>query len=142
MPPGLSDGLRAGAETPGTVPAVGVRDAPTGVGGVRTVMAAAAAGSVRRLAALPVAVRVTDVTVAAVSGTVTCACSCRWAEVASTAPRSHEDVPSSLPQPKVKRGVPALAGVARSWILASGTLPPVVQAATAHWAACPRSRLC
>src|ERR1700749_3612018 len=86
-------------------------------------------------------VRLTDVTVDAVTGTVTSAWSCRGAEFASTAPRSHEDVPSALPQPEVKPGAPPLAGVACNWIVASGTSPPVVQALTVHWAACPRSVL-
>jgi hypothetical protein len=105
-------------------------------------MAADAAGSVCRFAALPVAVRLTDVTVVAVRGTVSCAWSCRRAEPASTAPRLHEDVPSALPQPKLKSGVPAPAGDVRSWILASGTLPPVAQADTAQCVCCPRSPLC
>ena len=95
-------------------------------------MAPDAAGSVRRLAALPVAVRLTEVTVVAVTGTVSCARSSRIAEVASTAPRSHKAVPSPFPQPKLKLGVPAPEGVARNWSLTSGTLPPVVQASTAH----------
>jgi hypothetical protein len=84
---------------------------------------------------LPVTVRLTDVTDDAVTGTVTCAWSCRGAEFASTAPRSHEDVPSALPQPKLKPGAPTLGGVACSWMVASGTAPPVVQALTAHCAA-------
>ena len=84
---------------------------------------------------LPVTVRLTDVTDVAVTGTVTCAWSCRGAEFASTAPRSHEDVPSALPQPKLKPGAPPLAGIACSWMVASGTSPPVVQALTVHCAA-------
>ena len=90
---------------------------------------------------LPMTVKLTDVTVDAVTGTGTSAWSCRGAEFASTAPRSHEDVPSALPQPKVKPGAPPLAGVACNWTVASGTSPPVVQALTVHWAACPRSVL-
>jgi hypothetical protein len=140
LPPGLSVGI--GAETPIGATAGSDAVAPTGVGGARTVMDADAFGSVCRFAALPVAVRLTDATVAAVSGTVSCAWSCRGEELASTAPRLHEDVPSALPQPKLKSGVPPLAGVVRSWIVASGTLPPVVQADTAHWITCPRSPLC
>ncbi len=105
-------------------------------------MDADATGSVCRLAALPVAVRLTDETVAAVRGTVNCAWNCRCAEPASTAPRLHEDVPSSLPQPKLKCGVPPPAGAVCNLIVASGTLPPVVQADTAHWVACPSSMLC
>jgi hypothetical protein len=115
--------------------------APTGLGGARMMTEAAAAGSVARLAALPVTVRLTAVRVAAVRGTVTSAWNSRWAELASTAPRSHADVPSPLAQPKLKVGIPAPA-VDCSWILASGTLPPTVQAPTAHWDACPRSVLC
>jgi hypothetical protein len=88
-----------------------------------------------------VTVRLTDVTVDAETGTVSCAWSCRGAEFTSTAPRSHEDVPLALPQPKLNPGAPPLAGVACSWIVASGTSPPVVQALTVHCAACPRSVL-
>jgi hypothetical protein len=115
---------------------------PGRAGDGRTVMDADAAGSVRRCAAPMVAVRLTDETAAAASGTVTCAWSCRCAEVAFTAPRLHEDVPSLVPQPKLKLAVPLPAGVASSWIVTSGTLPPVAQAATAHCAAWPSSRLC
>jgi hypothetical protein len=53
------------------------------------------------------------------------------------APRSHEAVPLLLPQPKVNCGV-ALAGVACSRTIASGTFPPFVQALTTHWSAIPR----
>jgi hypothetical protein len=81
------------------------------------------------------------VTVDAVTGTVSCAWSCRGAEFASTAPRSHEDVPSALPQPKLKSGAPPVTGDACSWTVASGTFPPVVQTLTVHWAECPRSLL-
>jgi hypothetical protein len=105
-------------------------------------MDAAASGSVRRFAALAVAVRLTDETAVAVRGTGTCAWSCRCAEVALTAPRLHEDVPSLFPQPKLKLAVPLPAGAASSRIVTSGTLPPVVQAATAHWADWPGWRLC
>ncbi len=90
---------------------------------------------------LPMAVRLTDVTADAVTGTVSCAWSCRRAEFASNAPRSHEDVPSSLPQPKLNPGAPPLAGVAFSRMVASGTFPPAAQALTVHWAECPRSLL-
>jgi hypothetical protein len=90
---------------------------------------------------LPVTVRLTEVTADAVAGTVSWAWSCRGADLASTAPRSHEDVPSSLPQPKVKTGYPPLAGDACSWMTASGMLPPVAHALTFHWAECPRSLL-
>ena len=118
LPPGLSVEFEveftAGNDTPGTLPTGTVIDAATGLGGARMVIAPVAAGSVCRLAALPVAFRLTEVTVAAVRGTVTCAWSSRWAEVASNAPRSHREVPSSLPQPNEKSGVPALAGLAWS----------------------------
>lgn len=86
-------------------------------------------------------VRLTDVTDDAVTGTVSCAWSCRGADCASTAPRSHDDVPSALPQPKLKPGAPPLAGVACSRMVASGTFPPVVQALTVHCAEWPRTLL-
>jgi hypothetical protein len=134
LPPGLS--VRLGAETPATT--LGNSDVvtPATAGDGRIVMDAEAAGSVRRFAALAMAVRLTDETAAAaVRGTGTCAWSCRCAEVAFTAPRLHEDVPSLFPQPKLKLAVPLPTGFASSWIFTSGTLPPVVQAATVHWAA-------
>jgi hypothetical protein len=86
-------------------------------------------------------VRLTDLTADAVTGTVSCAWSCRGADFASTAPKSHEDVLSALPQPAPKPGAPPLAGVACSRMVASGTFPPVVQALTVHCAECPRSLL-
>mgnify|MGYP007135462986 CR=1 FL=1 len=61
--------------------------------------------------------------------------------MASTAPRSHKEVPSPCAQPKLKPAIPAAEGVTANRILRSGTLPPVVQASTAHCSACPRSRL-
>jgi hypothetical protein len=137
LPPGLTVGVRAA--TPG-----GGRDDSDDKlvpGGLDALIEAAAAGSLTRPAALPVTVRPTVVTVVARSGTVTSASNCRCAELASTAPRSHADVPLPLPQPKVKVGVPAPA-VDCSWILASGTLPPTVQAPTTHCDACPRTLLC
>ena len=67
--------------------------------------------------------------------------SCRGADLASTAPRSQEDAPSCLPQPKLNTGAPALAGAACSRRTASGTFPSVVQALTVHWADCPSSLL-
>lgn len=79
---------------------------------------------------MPVTVKVTDLTVDAVA--VACAWSCRRAELAATAPRSHEDVPSGLPQPELKCGAPTLEGVACSRMVASGTFPPFVHALTAH----------
>jgi hypothetical protein len=90
---------------------------------------------------LPMTVRLTDLTADAVTGTVNCAWSCRCADFASTAPRSHEDVPSLFPQPKLNRGAPPLAGVAFSRMVASGRFPPVAQALTVHWAGRPRSLL-
>lgn len=137
FPPGLSVGV--GAATPGG--AVVCDAAPTGVGDARMSTDADAAGSMLRLAALAVTVRLTAVPVAAVTGTVTCAWNCCSAEVAFTVPRLQEAVPSSLPQPKLKPGVPLPAGVACSWSVAAGTLPPVAHAPTAHLAACPCSSL-
>lgn len=86
-------------------------------------------------------VRRTDLTVDADTGTVSCAWSCRGADFASTAPRSHADGPSALPQPELNPGASPLVGVACSRTVASGTLPPVVQALTVHFTACPRSPL-
>ena len=70
-----------------------------------------AIGSMGRLAALPITVSRTDFTVDAVMGTMDSAWSCRSADFASIVPRSHEAVPSLLPQPKLNCGV-TLAGVA------------------------------
>lgn len=140
LPPGLS--VRSGADTPATTPGNSDVVTPATVGEGRTVMDAEASGSIRRSAALATAVRLTDEAAAAVRGTGTCAWSCRCAEVAFTVPRLHEDVPSLFPQPKLKLAVPLPAGVASSWIVTSGTLPPIAQVATAHWAAWPGWRLC
>ena len=74
--------------------AAGVGATAAGAGGARMVMASDTSGCVPRLAALPVAVRLADVTVDAVAGTTICACSSRIVAVASTAPRSQEAVPS------------------------------------------------
>ena len=130
LPPGLSVGV--GAETPIGARAGSDAVAPIGVGGARTVTDAEAAGSVCRLAALPVAVRLTDVTVAAVEGDgeLRLELPLRGARVHRAQVARGRAV--RLPQPKLKCGVPALAGDVRSWIVASGTLPPVVQADTAH----------
>jgi hypothetical protein len=145
--PGPTVGNRPAALPPGLTLVVGnapprgmVDSVSVGFADAETTIEAAAAGFVARLAALPVTVRPTDVTVVAVSGTVTSACNCRCAEVASTAHRSHTDVPLPVPQPKLKTGIPA-PGVDCSWTLTSGTLPPVVQAPTTHWDACPRAPL-
>jgi hypothetical protein len=88
-------------------------------------------GSLDRLAALPTTVNLTDFTDVAVAATFDSAWSCRCADCASIAPRSHDAVPSSLPQPKSNFG-PALDGVACRRIVAAGRLPPVVQALTTH----------
>ena len=150
--PGATEGNRPAALPPGLIVGVGNAKpdaamlgngdtlAPAGLPGARTPMEVDAAGAVVRLAALPVTVRLTAVMVA-VSGTLTSAWNSRCAELASTAPRSHADVPLPLAQPKVKVGIPAPA-VDCSWILASGTLPPSVQAPTSNLAACPRLLLC
>jgi hypothetical protein len=102
-----------------------------------TVVAADACGSLDTCAALATAVRRTDVTVLADAATGTFACNWRCAELASSAPRSHDALPSWLPQPKLNVGF-RLAGSATRLTVASGTLPPVVQAVTVHSAACPR----
>jgi hypothetical protein len=88
-------------------------------------------GFLVRLAAVPVTVNVTDFTDDAVVATVDSAWSCRCADVESTAPRSHDAVASSLPQPKLNVGA-MLDGVACSRTMASVRLPPVVQALTTH----------
>ena len=133
MPPGLSVGLPpelTGALTPdraGRLPTdsgevlVTGGPAPTelpepcgpaplelteGAGAVAaavTVVAADASGSLARCAALSVAVRRTEVTVVAEVATATFACTWRSAELASSAPRSHEA--PRLPQPKLNVGV-------------------------------------
>jgi hypothetical protein len=153
LPPGLRMGLAPWM--PGRLPArrgemadadtwgrgVDVFGVVLGAGGAVTPTVADALGSVGRSAAPPMTVRLTDVTVEAVTGTLSCAWSCRCADCASTVPRSHEDVPSSLPQPKLNRGTPPAAGVACNRIVASGMFPPVVQALTVHWAEWPRSLL-
>jgi len=143
LPPGLRVGVVAGMF--GRLPtgsgevtvsgACGVVEVGFAAAGVVTAMAADALGSVARVVALPIAVRLTDLTVAAVTGTVSWAWSCRCADFASTIPRSHEDVPSSLPQPKLNPGAPPTVGVARSRMITSERFPPVVQALTVHWAA-------
>lgn len=57
--------------------------------------------------------------------------------MASSAPRSHDALPSWLPQPKLNVGL-RLAGAADNPMVASATLPPVAHAVTVHRAACPR----
>jgi len=90
-----------------------------------------AAGFLVRLAAVPVTVSLTDFTDDAAVATVDSAWSCRCADVASIAPRSHDAVPSSLPQPKLNLGA-TLDGAACSLTVASVRLPPVVHALTTH----------
>jgi hypothetical protein len=150
LPPGLSVGLVA-EETPGRLPmgsgdvvVIGNKE-EDGVGDVdglgdEDVVGVTvpeiwtvedAVGSFDRLAALPITVSLTDFTDDAVVATFDSAWSCRCADCASIAPRSHEAVPSSLPHPKLNFG-PALEGVAWSRTVASGRLPPVVHALTTH----------
>jgi hypothetical protein len=147
LPPGLSVGLRV-EETPGRSPTgsgevvIGKDDWLGDVDGLGDEDAAGvtvpeiwtveeADGSFDRLAALPITVNLTDFTDDAVAATFDSAWSWRCADCASIAPRSHDAVPSSLPQPKLNVG-PALDGVACRRTVASGRLPPVVQALTTH----------
>jgi hypothetical protein len=104
-------------------------------------MEPATAGFRVRLAALPLTVRVTAVTLVAVTGTLTSAWSSRCAELESTVPSEQADVPLPLPQPKVNVGEPPPA-VDCSWIEAADRVPPSAQAPTSHSAVCPRSVLC
>lgn len=136
LPPGLSVAPVEGlvVETPGSVP-IGSGDVD-GVGCATDVdpliaTVAAALGSLGRLAALPITVSRTDFTVDAVAGTMDSAWSCRCADFASIAPRSHEAVPLLLPQPKLNCGVTS-AGIACSRTVALGTFPPLVQALITH----------
>jgi hypothetical protein len=151
LPPGLSSGLALttpgrlptdsgdvstpGMVVPGVVGSAELEEVAAGA--AVTVVADDTCGSLDTCAALSAAVRRTDVTVLAEAATATFACSCRCAELASSAPRSHDAVPSWLPQPKLNVGF-KLAGVAVRRMVASGTLPPVVQAVTVHRADCPR----
>jgi len=146
LPPGLSTGLALGRN--GRLPAVSgdtsVLPGALGAAGVVAAGLAAvtdtvadACGSVVRPAALAAAVKRTEVTVVAVAATAIFACSWRLADFASRAPRSHDAVPSWLPQPKLNVGF-RLAGAAIRRMVASGTLPPCVQAVTVHRAVCPR----
>jgi hypothetical protein len=102
-----------------------------GVGGSVMATVVDAVGSVGRLAALPVTVRRTDVTVEATT-VVSWAWSCRCGALASIGRRSQEEVPSSLPQPELNLGDPPLAGVACSCRVAWGRSPPFVQALMVH----------
>jgi hypothetical protein len=154
LPPGLSSGLALGAPTtPGRSPTDSGEVSTPGVvvpgvvgsleleglvaGAAVTVVASDTCGSLDTSVATATAVRRTDVTVVADVATVTFACSWRWAELASSAPRSHDALPSWLPQPKLNVGF-RLVGAATRRTVASVTLPPVVQAVTVHRAACPR----
>lgn len=96
-----------------------------------TVMAADARGPLGRFGALPAAVNRTDVTVAADAGTVTFACSWRFAELASRVPTSHDVLPSWLPQPRLNAGF-RVAGADVSRMVAPVTSPPAAQALTVH----------
>jgi hypothetical protein len=141
LPPGLNAGLvlllgRYGRLRTGSGEVV-VTGVPTLAGAAVTATVADATGSFGRRAALAVTVSWTDFTADAVAGTVTFAITSRRDERASTAPRSHDGVASLLPQPKLKFGV-TLAGEAVRRTMASGTLPPCVQALTTHRADCPR----
>jgi hypothetical protein len=127
-------------ETPGRLP-TGSGDV-VGVGCVTDAdpliaTVADALGSAGRLAALPITNSRTDFTADAVAGTMDSAWSCRFADFASIAPRSHDAVPLLLPQPKLNCGV-TLAGVACSRMVALGTFPPFVQALTTHSSTAPR----
>lgn len=151
LPPGLSAGLALGrsgrlptdsgevlvtgrGEPAAPAAPVAPAEAAELAGTAVTVVVTDACGSLDRSVALPAAVSRTDVTVVAEAGTVTFACSWRWAELASSAPRSHDAVPSLLPQPKLNAGL-RLAGAADNRMVASATLPPVAQAVTVHRAA-------
>ena len=146
LPPGLSTGLALGRY--GRLPAVsGATSVPPGALGSAEFVAAGLAavtdmvadtcGSVVRPAALAAAVKRTEVTVVAEAATAIFACSWRWADFASSAPRSHDVLPSWLPQPKLNVGF-RLAGAATRRMVASGTSPPCAQAVTVHRAVCPR----
>ena len=153
LPPGLRDGLSVeetpGTSTPGRLPTgsgdvvvmgtegwlgevdgLGDEDV-AGVTVPEIWTVEDADGSCDRSAALPITVNLTDFTDDAVAATFDTAWSCRCADCASIAPRSHDAVPSSLPQPKLNVG-PALDGLACRLTVASGRLPPVVQALTTH----------
>ncbi len=121
--------------------AVGVAGGVAGAFGAVMVTAADAFGTLARSAALAVTVSRTDFTAAALTGTVSCAWSWRGADFALIKPRSHRDVPSASPQPKLNPGVSPAAGVARSWMTASGTMALRAQTLTVQRAGWPRSML-
>ena len=147
LPPGLSTGLALGRY--GRLPTVSGETSvvlPGALGSAEFVAAGLAAvtdvvadtcGSLVRPATLATAVKRTEVTVVAEAATAICACNWRWADFASSAPRSHDALPSWLPQPKLNTGF-RLAGAAIRRTVASGTLPPCAQAVTVHRAVCPR----
>jgi len=147
LPPGLSTGLALGRY--GRLPAVsGATSVPSGTLGSAEFVAAGLAaavtdvvadarGSVVRPATLAVAVKRTEVTVVAEAATAIFACNWRRADFASSAPRSHDVLPSWLPQPKLNVGF-KLAGAAVRRMVASGASPPCAQAVTVHRAVCPR----
>lgn len=85
---------------------------------------------------LPVTVSLTDLTLVALAAMATCALNSRGVEFESTVPRAHELVPSWA-HPKVNLGV-WLDGVVASLRTTLGTVPPLAQALTVHWAVCPR----
>lgn len=109
--------------------------------GVVMATVAAALAALGSAVAVPVAVRLTDLTAEAVSGTVSRASSCRCADSGSTAPRSQDDAPSDLPQPKLNLGVPPPAGLACSLTVTAAAVAPVVQAFTVQRTCWPRSLL-
>jgi hypothetical protein len=109
-------------------------------GGVVTETVSDTWGSFARCAVTAVAVSLTDVTVVAVTGTVTCAASWRAADAEATVPRAHDAVSSSLPQPMLNSGF-WLVGVTDRRTVVPGALPFLVQASTTHCAVWPRSTL-
>jgi hypothetical protein len=146
LPPGLSTGLALGRN--GRFPTLSgdTSVVPGAVGSAELVVAGLAAvtdvvadacGSLVRPVVLATAVKRTEVTVVAEAATAIFACSWRWAEFESSAPRSHDALPSWLPQPKLNVGF-KLAGAAIRRMVAAGTLPPCAQAVTVHRAVCPR----
>ncbi|HWG03146.1 MAG TPA: hypothetical protein VG164_15030 [Trebonia sp.] len=90
-----------GADEGGGVGVADLLAAGFGLAGAVTDTEADAAGDVGRALALPVAVKITDLTDVAELGTATSAESWRVDEPESTVLRSHESVPSPDLQPKV-----------------------------------------
>jgi hypothetical protein len=146
LPPGLSTGLALGrygrlptASGDTSVVACAVGSAGLVVAELAAVtdVVADTCGSLVRPVVLATAVKRTEVTVVAEAATAIFACSWRLAEFASSAPRSHDALPSWLPQPKLNAGF-RLAGAEIRRTVAVGTLPPCAQAVTVHRAVCPR----